>query len=671
MQKMKKSFVQFYLFVSAISTFFSFYIFYIWFRNTHYHPKIDDFILIPSKQYELHPELDIQLYLTGIIAFTLFTPIATIIYSKLLQRHSLSLQNQSTRLLAFISIVITCIIWYFSLHIGQFGSTKIIFLFLTSIILLIHGMFVIIPDKISIIIKFIGNLFSFVDREESKIFHWLNTPAVHKQLSTSMIFFGIDILVIIAIIVLVSQIHDIPFNDYHYFLGPVNDVLHGKTLLINSPSQYGFLLIYFLAFVYKYIPLTYTSFFWVNFAVIIAGYFILYWIIKTWTKSRLIGILSTIVIIDQHYFHQIGNILFLPQVGFMRFGWWIILLFFLLYENKLRVGDQVKSIASSFIVTVSVFWGLDSGLYVIGAYCLYITTKELRNEKSLKKGVKNCVKELFLLLSMMGIGVITISLIVFLHARQLPNWQMFSADTALYSNGFGMIPIPAWGPYLIYIGIYLLFYAIILYKTLIGKSAQKSLNSNLPLIAFVVGYGMFQFIYYVGRSHPNNLQNVIIPLIVLLSWVFPQVAAKVDLNRRIISVISLLAIIYFIGRNIHTPVRMPNIELDLRDKSMNKSLLYLQKVNSQTITLISQNDTWFLVQSKKINSIDSNNLNYFILMSDMQILAKQIDSQNPRQILIDHQSRSDQVTLLKSSVMNKYQLEKNIGYLDIWHRKSP
>jgi len=60
----------------------------------------------------------------------------------------------------------------------------------------------------------------------------------------------VDLCVVFAIAYAVFDIKGDLFNS-SYFMGPINDILHGKTLMVDSTSQYGLLSIYGLALLFK------------------------------------------------------------------------------------------------------------------------------------------------------------------------------------------------------------------------------------------------------------------------------------------------------------------------------------------------------------------------------------------------------------------------------------
>ncbi len=679
-----------YLFLASIFTFLTFYIFYIWFRQTHFHPTIDTSLFIPSKRYEFNPEIEIQLYLTGFVLFILTTPIIFYIYRKLLRRFSESLKEEASRVFLLIMFMLNGAVFYLSLNIGKFGSTKIIFLaylasFSLSVMISLYR-----PDKFLKPINFINDILArLLKRIKEFIFPIiryvtnLKIPFQLKKISiNSKLYYGVDILVLTIIFSLVARVNRISPNDYNYFLGPINDVLGGKTLLLNSPSQYGLLLIYFLAFIFKFlIPLTYNNFFWLQFTLTSLGYFLLYLILKKWLKGLLFPIFGILFIIQQNYFHQIANILFLPQVGFLRFGWWIILLAFLIYQDEISLNQRIKKIIELTIVGTSFFWSFDGGIYVLGAYLFFIIIQELLIHKNIWKSTTSILKQFLRLVFTLFIFSAGMSLFTLTRTGSLPNWPVFFGDTILYTGGFGMIPMPTMGPYLIFIIVYALLLSFVIYKTLLSGKMPNADKQNLPILSFVIVYGILQFTYYVGRSHPNNLHHVVIPLVLLIllalnKWLesFPNKGSSLALL--VVTFFSLIILKDFLGLwsiNSQTNNLLPNFDEISQQPQLQNSITALNDYFNSShngrkkVALISQKDTFFLIKTKSINAIDSNNLSYFILIPQLKKLGRQLLNNHPDKIFIDHQG-SDQVDILKNYIIKDYHYDTNVGYLDIWSR---
>jgi len=86
------------------------------------------------------------------------------------------------------------------------------------------------------------------------------------------------------------------------FLGPINDILMGKVILVDANSQYGLFLPYFSALVFRFIPLSIANFFYLMVIYGIIYYIFAYLILKLSTKSNLWVLIGLLVMFTLHFY---------------------------------------------------------------------------------------------------------------------------------------------------------------------------------------------------------------------------------------------------------------------------------------------------------------------------------------------------------------------------------
>lgn len=724
------------LFVGAVCSVATWYIFYIWYRLVHFRATVDFSQFIPSQRY-VSPEIEIPLYLIGIVVYFLLVPLNYLLIRKLVRRYSPEIRILSTGSFLRMASILLAIVYFFSLNIGKYATTKTVFIIFLLVFIAIQIVHFFVADRVSGLLKRLSLVYDWLT---VILFAVINAYVFFSVLFSlplkKLIIFNLGeynfsyldfnwwqfILVFITLIILLIAVIKKPFiihigisrillypaalililsvmsvmvphlnTDFNYFLGPVNDVLGGKAVLVNSPSQYGLLNIYFLAGLFKFIPLTYNNFFIMNFVFTAAQYFLVFILLQKWFNNTVISLLGIFLILQQNYSLLIANILLYPQAGFLRFGPGILFSIFIFLKEKNSPSSVLLKVVEYLLLGFTVFWGFDTGFYFLGAYLFYIAVKSFSYKKPLMKLLMMLLKSVVITVVILSMFFILISAFTYFSVGSWPDWYHYIASTVLFTNGYGMVPLNPLGPYLLYIGIYIGILSYIIYTILSRKIGNRH---DLAILSYLVMYGILQFIYFMGRSHPNNIHYVVIPLILIGCWLINKVIMTIknrnfDFNNTVVLFLSfngiLLAILFLsviitagavkMYQNfIYREIGMPSIDGIYETGGDKQTLAYLNSyfqtipVYSRKLAIISTKDTLFLIKTASVNIIDSNNLPYNVTYADLNKLGNQLMAKKPDTVFIDKDNQSDQVETLKNFLTQKYHMEENIGSLDRWKR---
>ena len=145
-------------------------------------------------------------------------------------------------------------------------------------------------------------------------------------------------------------------HDFSYFLGPIYEIAHGKTLFTNTSSQYGFISILLLEFLHKihvFNPFYLPIFTWILYVV---QYFLSFWIIYKASRSVVIGLLGLFSIITVNYFSLFHLPNSYPQIGPIR---WLPLIISLYLLQKYKNIDNFNLI---FFLSLLSLWNIEAGI---------------------------------------------------------------------------------------------------------------------------------------------------------------------------------------------------------------------------------------------------------------------------------------------------------------------
>lgn len=309
-----------------------------------------------------------------------------------------------------------------------------------------------------------------------------------------------------------SSVWSVHADPVYYAL---SQVVGGKTLLIDLPSQYG-MFPELLAPLFRLIGL---SVFKLSaaFAVMqIVSLAALFAVLAKLVRSTAILLATGLALvmatfetvlffggIEERYYQYWPIRVFWPALSVAGF-WWF------LRRRTLR-----RSAAMSLLSAAGLIWNLDSGLFISVVFAAYLVTRAItrpragRDEWPLRRyaaalvihGVvtAGCIGAFWAVLVLTGDGPID------------PFW-LFGYQKIFYGLGLMMLPLPrALHPWMSVLGIYLvaLIAAISAFR-----ARPPAIRDDMLFYLSMLGLGLF--VYYEGRSHVLNLVTVCWPAVLIL-----------------------------------------------------------------------------------------------------------------------------------------------------------
>ena len=309
----------------------------------------------------------------------------------------------------------------------------------------------------------------------------------------------------------------IPYDIYHYsfYLGPLADLISGKSLLFNINAQYGVFVFYFLKQFFNFLPLGFSSFCLVIIFLYIIQYLLFYYVTRQLFKNETLPLLSLIILLLINFLGPTDPVLFFPSTGPLRFGFIYVLMALIALRNKYKKLKTIVLVIEALVIGAASFWSIEVAIYTLPAYLGLILFETINFSKKIHLYLSHFIKRIiFLILAIAFVGLY-LYLDIYSRVQHLPNWKIYTDIFFWYKNGFGLLPISPLGVWWVILGTYCLSNFIIL-GILINPLKKRSLPENLNLIVLVNIYGIFQFFYYLGRSDPSNLFHISMPCILLI-----------------------------------------------------------------------------------------------------------------------------------------------------------
>ena len=310
------------------------------------------------------------------------------------------------------------------------------------------------------------------------------------------------------------------FDAYYY---PVFEVFHGKTLLVDFNSLYGFYP-YIMAPLFKLMGGISMYRFSILIAILvfinIAAIGGVFWInIKNKTIALtgfiafiFVCILSSMTINEGFYLQYVPHRTLFPSL--------IILVCSLLTITSKVSRQRIITVLGYAICSLSLFWNIDTGAVVIITWCLFLMYREaMRHTIKEKTFYFNCIKTVLFTLFSALLAYGAVDVITYLRAGQLAGPKnMISGQILFKGTGFYMLPMKLQHPWI----ILAIIYATGLVKALSGLSLLKkkdidkiSRRDSIYFVLSILGVGVFS--YYQGRSHDSVFVAVLWPGIIMIT----------------------------------------------------------------------------------------------------------------------------------------------------------
>jgi hypothetical protein len=304
---------------------------------------------------------------------------------------------------------------------------------------------------------------------------------------------------------------------YHqgFFLGPVNDVLHGRAMLGGAWSQYGVGLIDGLALVFTAVPIGYGTMMLVVVVVTAAEYLCVYAILRLSGLGQILTALTVVIAAAGNLFSPLLVYLLYPSAGPIRFGMPYLIVLAAVLGARFPARARAARIAILALLALGAVWSFETFTYCAVTYgCLVLVEALAENTQVFRRVLRG---------ALVGIAVCIAALAVFslvtLALDSRVEWGPYFEYLKLYTTGeLGALPVVVFSAGPIMAATVFLTGVSLLWMVYRDPAAIEPPIRNA--LAGFTGLAMGMFTYYLGRSHPNNLLVILVPVIVLTGlWV--------------------------------------------------------------------------------------------------------------------------------------------------------
>ena len=374
----------------------------------------------------------------------------------------------------------------------------------------------------------------------------------------------VDIAICGLIALVVVQFPDITahapsvIENHNFFIGPANDVLHGRAMLAGAWSQYGVGLIDALALTFTVVPIGYGTLSLVIVALTTGLYLCVYVTMRLAGLSQALALLTVTVAVAGNLFAPLDVYVSWPSDTPLRFGLPYLLIFCAVVCARYPARAQPMRVVSLVVLGVAAMWSFETFIYCAGTYGSLVLVEAISVGTDV---ARRTLRGAVLGLTVSAAAVALLSLFTALLAGSL-DWEPYFHYLRLYSvQGVSQLPVVFYsaGPLM---GAAIFSSAVLLLWLVPARPGALPPQMCAALAGFT-GMAAVTFTYYLGRSHPNNLLVLLVPA-VALGGLWTQVlltAPRVRWTSAAIATIVLAGAMVVVSA-------WPSVEMQWRDTAL-------------------------------------------------------------------------------------------------------
>ena len=314
-----------------------------------------------------------------------------------------------------------------------------------------------------------------------------------------------------------------------YYLGPVNAVLHGHTVLVDTISQYGVGVIYFLTGIFELVPLRLGTFMLLISALIAAQFAVSYLTLRLARVGQGIAIATVAIAVASTADFTLPT----PNASSLRFGPPYVLVALSVLALRTRQRRGPVDLAVLVTLAVSSLWSIEAFACTLAAFLATEAVRAAADAPHWRPCLRRWLRRLAMALGAILLAQLAFALATRLRSGQWPDWAAYFQLVGIFTvHQYGDLPIARWSPAFLLAGLYMVSGAAVALILLGRRRPDPELVPGLVAIAGYAAFGAAMFSYFVGRSHPTLLWDVAPPGIILVGlWLGILSQSKAGVGR--------------------------------------------------------------------------------------------------------------------------------------------
>jgi hypothetical protein len=299
---------------------------------------------------------------------------------------------------------------------------------------------------------------------------------------------------------------------HDFYLGPVNAMAHGRTMLVDIWAQYGVGVYYALLAALSVLPLNHGGFVLLLSTLMAAQYVLVYAILRTAVRSRALVIAAVAAAVMANVFANLGAYAGYPSIGPLRFGPPYLVVAAAVAAARWPRHARAMRVGQLVVLAIAAVWSFETFVYTAATWFALAALWAFGRERA---GLRVFLRQLAAAAAVSGGTVLALTIGIRVAVGAWPDWGGYFAYLRLYSEDEKLwnLPLDFWSPAL------LMAAAIFLSAVgLVSVARDERVPASGPMLAGLAGFTGFAastFTYFLGRSHPNAILVLLVPVCAL------------------------------------------------------------------------------------------------------------------------------------------------------------
>jgi hypothetical protein len=336
-------------------------------------------------------------------------------------------------------------------------------------------------------------------------------PALRRRL--------LDVVLCVVLAMVVFQLKLLPLDSYihhqNFYLGPVNDMAHGRAMLVDVWAQYGVGSYYALLAALSVLPRNHGGVVLLMSMLMAAQYVLVYATLRIAVRSHALVVAALGAAVLSSIFGNLGSYAAYPSIGPLRFGLPYLVVAAAVAAARWPERARAMRMGQLILVAIAAVWSFETFVYTAVTWSAVAALIAFgRPNIPLRSGLRVFVREVGAAAGVSVLALLALTIGTRVTYGAWPVWGGYLDYVRLYSaSEFGTLRIDFWSPAL------LMAAAIFLSAVgVIWVARDDRARVSAPVLVGLAGFTAFAastFTYFLGRSHPNNLLNLLVPVCAL------------------------------------------------------------------------------------------------------------------------------------------------------------
>ena len=247
--------------------------------------------------------------------------------------------------------------------------------------------------------------------------------------------FDVGLCVVLAMVVFQVKL-PLPVENFVYhhdfYLGPVNDMAHGRTMLVDIWAQYGVGVYYALLAALSVLPFNHGGLVLLLSTLMAAQYVLVYATLRTAVRSQALVIVAVGAAVMANIFGEVHSYAVYPSVGPLRFGLPYLVVAAAVAAARWPQRARAMRVGQLVVIAIAAVWSFETFVYTAVTWFAFAALLAFGRARA---GLRVFVRELAAAAAVLVGAVLALTIGTRVAAGAWPDWSGYFAYVFIFSVG--------------------------------------------------------------------------------------------------------------------------------------------------------------------------------------------------------------------------------------------